>query len=200
MQLDTPLFLARQICLGPIDHDRDAEIEALWRQDAGFLRMIDLKPAIPRMVSQIKKEYEAIEKRMEEKRDLFYFTIRLRADDRLLGFAEITRIDWSNGNGILKLGIGSPDDRQRGYGTEALALLLRYAFAELNLNRLSAVIPEYNLAGMRLFTKLGFVEEVRRRLAVHRGLQRWDLIHMGLLSEEWKGIKSPSSATIGAGH
>jgi RimJ/RimL family protein N-acetyltransferase len=63
--------------------------------------------------------------------------------------------------------------------------LLRYAFDELNLYRLTAVIPEYNPVAMQLFSKAGFVEEVRRRKALNRDDKRWDLINLGLLHEEW---------------
>ena len=84
------------------------------------------------------------------------------------------------------LGIGDPDDRGRGYGSEALGLMLNYAFQELNLYRLTAVIPENNPAARHLFEEAGFQEEVRRREALHRGRRRWDVIHMGLLRAEWE--------------
>ena len=72
-----------------------------------------------------------------------------------------------------------------GYGREALNLLLRFAFGEINLFRLTAVIPEYNQAAMGLFQQAGFSEEVRRRQAIHRDGQRWDSIHFGIFSREW---------------
>ena len=56
-------------------------------------------------------------------------------------------IDWTNGNGYLRMGIGSDGDRGQGLGTQALGLLLRFAFAELNLFRVTVVIPEYCEAG-----------------------------------------------------
>jgi RimJ/RimL family protein N-acetyltransferase len=51
---------------------------------------------------------------------------------------------------------------------------------------LAAVIPEYNLPAQRLFAGAGFVEEVRRRQAVFRDGRRWDLVHWGLLRDEWQ--------------
>ena len=47
----------------------------------------------------VKKGYEALEKEIEEAKNLFYFTIRAREDDRLLGKAVLEWIDWSNDNG-----------------------------------------------------------------------------------------------------
>jgi RimJ/RimL family protein N-acetyltransferase len=189
MNISDPLFLAEHICLGPIDHEKDAEIEAQWTQDAGYLRMLSLDPAVPQTPSQVKKRYESIEKSADEKGNLFYFTIRLRQDDRLIGFTRIDWIDWSNGGGFVKIGIGSPADRRCGFGSEALGLLLRFAFAELNLFRLAAIVPEYNSPALGLFKKFGFVEEIRRRQAVFRDLRRWDLIHLGLLKPEWTPVE-----------
>jgi RimJ/RimL family protein N-acetyltransferase len=133
----------------------------------------------------VKKGYESLEKEIEEDQNLFYFTIRAREDDRLLGKAVLEWISWSNRNGYLRLGIGSGDDRGQGLGTQALGLLLRFAFAELNLFRVTTVMPEYCRAGIALVRKYGFVEEVRRRNAILRDGQEYDLLAFGLLYSEW---------------
>ncbi len=188
MKISDPLFVEQNICLGPIDYEKDPPIEASWTQDASFLRMIRQDPAMPLTVAQIKKRYEAIEKEQEEKGNLYYFTIRMRQDDRLIGFAKIEWIDWSNGGCFIQLGIGASQDRRRGFGSETFRLMLRFAFGELNLYRLTAVIPEFNAGGLSLFRKFGFVQEVRRREAVSFQLRRWDMIHLGLLKYEWAAI------------
>ncbi len=64
-------------------------------------------------------------------------------------------------------------------------MLLRFSFAELNLFRLTAMVPEYNLAAIALLKKFGFVEEVRRRKALERDGRRWDLLGFGLLKDDW---------------
>jgi RimJ/RimL family protein N-acetyltransferase len=185
MNISDPLFIAENICLGPIDHEKDPPIEAAWMQDAWFLRMIRQEPAMPETIAQIKKRYEAIEKEQDEKGNLYYFTIRMRQDDRLIGFAKIKWIDWSNGGAFIELGIGDSQDRRRGFGSETLRLMLRFAFGELNLYRLAGITPEFNTGGLGMLKKFGFMEEVRRRQAVSFQLQRWDMIHLGLLKDEW---------------
>jgi RimJ/RimL family protein N-acetyltransferase len=195
MNTTQSLFESEHVCLGPINYEKDAEIEARWSENADYLRMVSLEPARPASPVQIKKKYEEIEKRQEEDKNLFFFTIRMRADDRLIGFARLEWIDWSNGCGYVSLGIGDPNDRKQGYGAETLRLLLRFAFDELNLHRLTAIIPEYNAAALRLFTKTGFVEEVRRRQAVNRFGRRWDLLHLGILRDEWEAQRAPNEST-----
>jgi len=185
MDLKRSLFEEELICLAPIDPERDAEIEAKWTHDAEYLRLLKADIARPLSPAQVKKAYESIEKKVEEDKNLFYFTIRTRPDERLVGFAKLYAITWSHGTGMLQMGIGDAQDRKQGYGRQALSLLLRYAFDELNLYRLTALVPEYNRDALRFFEKAGFVIEVRRRQALNRDGRRWDLLHLGLLQEEW---------------
>jgi RimJ/RimL family protein N-acetyltransferase len=186
IDIQTQLFEAQDIRFGPIDYEAHPEIESKWTHDAEFMRLMELKPVRPLSPAMVKKQYEAIEKRMEEDKNLFYLTIRARTDDRLIGKAMIEWIDWTNGNGYLSLGIGSPEDRRKGYGTQALRLLLRYAFGELNLYRVTAVVAAYNECAIHIFQKFGFVEEVRRRKALNRDGEFWDIIGFGLLNSEWR--------------
>lgn len=185
MSIEKPLFEGKLVRLAPIDHEIDPQVESRWTHDPNYLRMLDTAPAQPLSIEHVKKKYEKLEKEMEEEKNLFYFTIRAKDDDRLLGFVRLYWIEWNNGNGWVQLGIGEAHDRRKGYGSEVLDMLLRYAFSELNLFRLSACIPEYNTAALHLAAKAGFVEEVRRRQALQRDGRHWDLLHLGLLKEEW---------------
>jgi RimJ/RimL family protein N-acetyltransferase len=183
--IQTQLFEGQDIRFGPIDHEKDPEIESKWTHDSEFMRMYDTDPARPMPAAMIKKKYEKLEKEIGEEKNIYYFTIRAREDDRLVGNALVHRIEWSNGNGWIRLGIGSADDRRKGYGSQALRMLLRFAFAELNLFRVSAAVPGYNEVAITLLKKFGFAEEVRRRQALDRDGRRWDLLIFGLLKDEW---------------
>ncbi|HVF25757.1 MAG TPA: GNAT family protein [Anaerolineales bacterium] len=184
--IQTQLFDGRDIRLGPIDYEKDPEVESRWTHDSAFMRMYEIDPARPMSAAMIKKHYEKLEKQVEEDKNLYQFMIRAKEDDRLIGRAAIQWIEWTNGNAWLHLGIGSTQDQRKGYGSQALGMLMRFAFAELNLFRLSVRIPEYNQAASALFNKFGFVEEIRRRQALDRDGRRWDLMVFGLLNSEWQ--------------
>ena len=186
LDIQTPLFESPDLRLGPIDHEKDPEIESKWTHDSEFMRLMDTNPARPMSAAIVKKQYEKLEKQIEENKNLYHFMIRTKADDRLIGKAAIQWIEWSNGNAFLRLGIGSAEDRRKGYGTQALGMLLRFAFAELNLFRLSAIVPEYNEGAIALLQKFGFTQEVCRRRALERDARRWDLYVFGLLRDEWQ--------------
>lgn len=186
IDIQTQLFEGHDIRFGPIDYEKDPEIESKWTHDSAFMRMYEINPARPMSAAIIKKQYEKLEKQVEEDKNLYQFMIRAREDDRLIGRAAVQWIEWTNGNAWLHLGIGSTQDQRKGYGSQALGMLMRFAFAELNLFRLSARIPEYNKAAISLFSKFGFVEEILRRQALDRDGRRWDMLVFGLLNSEWK--------------
>jgi len=186
LDIQTQMFESQDIRFGPIDHEKDPEVEAKWTHDSEFMRLMETNPARPLSAAMIKKQYEKLEKQIEEDKNLYHFMIRAKADDRLIGKAVIQWIEWANGNGFVRLGIGSADDRRKGYGSQALQMLLRFAFAELNLFRASAIVAEYNEGAIALLHKFGFTQEVCRRKSLERDGRRWDLYVFGLLNEEWR--------------
>ena len=192
LDIRAQLFESQDLRLGPIDHEKDPGIESKWTHDSDFMRLMETDPARPLSAAMIKKQYEKLEKKVEEDKNLFHFMIRLKADDRLIGKAAIQWIEWTNGNGFLRLGIGSEADRRKGYGTQALHMLLRFAFAELNLFRVTAIVPEYNDGAIALLRKFSFVQEVCRRSALERDGRRWNLYTFGLLRDEWQNGQTGS--------
>lgn len=189
--IQTQLFEGKDVRFGPIDYEKDPAVESAWTHDSDFARLYDIEPARPMSAAMVKKSYEKLEKGIEEDKNKYYFTIRLKEDDRLIGKVLVQGIEWTNGNCWIQLGIGAAADRRKGYGAESLGMLLRFAFGELNLHRVSARAPEYNEAALALFRKFGFVEEVRRRQAMERDGRRWDMIVFGLLKAEWANQVKP---------
>ena len=132
-----------------------------------------------------KRNTRALEKEHDKQ---FYFALRTREPEgagRLLGFVQLQWVDWLHGAAELRLGIGAPADRGQGYGSEAVGLILPYAFNELGLHRVGALTYEYNPGAMRFIERQGFRLEVRMRQAVQRDFRRWDGLHYGLLRSEW---------------
>ncbi len=185
MSMNTQLYQGDQIRLGAINYEKDSAIESGWMHNSNFLHSLGPQIARPLSPEQVKKKYEAIEKEIEESKNHFYFTIRSQEDDRLLGFARLFWIEWTNGTGGIQVAIGNPAERDQPYAREALQLVLRFAFQELNLYRLSALAAEDDPTGIDLLQAAGFSIEVRRRKAIQRNGQICDQLLMGLLQEEW---------------
>lgn len=179
------LFEDELICLANIESDIDAEIESKLSHEPENQRMFGSKLSRPLSTAQVQKRYENIEKKAEESAILFYITIRKREVDRLVGFIRIEFFNWNHQAASLQLRIGDAADRGQGYGTQALKLMLRYAFDELNLQRVTLDIFEYNPRAIQPYEKAGFLVEGSERKNPHRDGKYWDILYTGVLQEEW---------------
>lgn len=180
---DKQLFLGDKVRLAAPDPDRDAEVESKWTLDLDYLHAINVRPAYPLNVHLIKKQYEALQKEAE-KNHLYWWAVRLKADDRLIGWLKLSNVDWVHGSAEVSLAIAAQADRNQGLGSDTLKLALDYAFNEMNMHRLRAVIPDYNAGAVRFFNRFGFVEEVRRREALVLHGKRYDELWLGLLRRD----------------
>jgi RimJ/RimL family protein N-acetyltransferase len=77
------------------------------------------------------------------------------------------------------------DARGRGYGTDALRVLVEFAFTRRNLRRLYLSTLASNAAALASYVKVGFVEEGRRREHCWVRGRYDDEVEMGLLRSEW---------------
>jgi RimJ/RimL family protein N-acetyltransferase len=185
MDATKSLYEGRLVRMGPIDHEKDPAVVAGWTRDP-LWRSVLGEFARPLAPDAVRRLLEKIEKQMEENRNLFHFTLRDRADDRLVGMARLDWIDLHNGTGRLVLGIGSAADRRHGYGSDALNLMLGFAFGELNFHRVSVWASDDNLPFIQMVRKAGFEEEARRREAAFHDGSYLDVVHLGLLRSKWE--------------
>jgi diamine N-acetyltransferase len=75
-----------------------------------------------------------------------------------LGLIDLFDFDPQNRRAGIGIVIQSINDRNKNIGSEALHLMIQYAFHNLNLHQLYANIATDNLASLALFTKFGFQE------------------------------------------
>jgi RimJ/RimL family protein N-acetyltransferase len=98
-----------------------------------------------------------------------------------IGAIRLDRVDLRDRRASLAIGI---EDRSRlglGLGTEAIRLVLRYAFETLKLHRISVRVIDYNTRALRAYQKCGFVVEGRERETAFVDGAWHDDIMMGLL-------------------
>lgn len=177
------LLKGQQVILAAVDPEEISKHWAEWNRDSEFKRLLDASPTRLHSAKAIK---EWVEKSLkEEEHSLFWFTIRAREDQRLLGDISLFITNWNHREAFVGLGIGPRDFWGKGYGTEAMKLILEYAFVELNLQRVTLNVFEYNSRAIRSYEKVGFRHEGRLRDYLLREGKRWDMLYMGILCEEW---------------
>lgn len=164
-----------------------AEALSKWSRDSEFWRLMD--SGVARTFS-VRNTKEWIEKDQEKERpDHFIFAIYSLEDDHLIGDIGLGGVHWTHGDAFVGIGLGERQYWGKGYGTDAMRVILRYAFTELNLHRVSLDVFEYNPRAMRSYEKVGFSYEGRMRGMLNRDGKRWDFVYMGILKEEWQRLE-----------
>lgn len=124
--------------------------------------------------------------RYQGRKDALFLAIVLREGDRHIGNVKLEPIDWHHRHATLGIMIGEASARRRGIGTEAIVLLLGFAFEKLGLHRVSLGVTADNVAALRCYRKVGFVEEGRLRESHWCGGHWVDGIWMGILEHEFR--------------
>ncbi len=183
--IETPLFESRILRLTEVDLEQDPVIEAAWTQDLDYARWFRQEPPRPLAPFEIKKYYQKLLKPDGEGSAVFHFAVRLKQDERLIGFVRVANIVWNNGVGSIEMAVGDPALHGR-CEEEMLTLILKYAFHELNLFRLSLTVPEYDSVLQQACLAAGFMLEVRQRNTFYRHGRYADGMIYGLLYPEWE--------------
>ena len=100
----------------------------------------------------------------------------------LVGRCGLIRVDWKNRLGEIGIMIGTPY-RGRGYGTEAMELLCRFAFREMNLHKLKVSVFAFNKAAIRCYEKNGFVQEGLLKAEIFRDGAYQDVVELARFTD-----------------
>ena len=108
-------------------------------------------------------------------------------DIGIIGISSIVDIDWRNSHAWHGLVLGDSAHRGKGYGVDAIMATMRYAFEELNFERLNGSMIEYNKLSISTYCgkRLGWKEEGRRRNFFFRKGRYWDQIVVGVTKQDY---------------
>ena len=115
-----------------------------------------------------------------------FFIIRME-DNKLIGTIGLHEINLVSRRATLGIFIGEKEWRNKGYGTEAIKLILEYGFKYLNLNNIKLDVLEFNPRAIACYKKCGFKEYGRRRKSEFLYGKYYDRVEMDILLEEFEG-------------
>jgi len=100
---------------------------------------------------------EEFERLMKSKNDVVFCIIIL--DDLPIGIVGLYNINWIDRNAELRIVIGAKDYLGKGYGTEAVGLVVKYGFNDLNLHRIYLGCNASDERANKCYQKAGFKQE-----------------------------------------
>jgi RimJ/RimL family protein N-acetyltransferase len=107
------------------------------------------------------------------------------AESNFIGSCGLFNFDNLGQTCELGIGIGNKLYWGKGYGREAISLLVDYAFRYRNMHKVFLRVHGVNERAQRAYKAVGFVEEGRLRAHVYSNGAYDDLVYMGILRSEW---------------
>lgn len=175
------ILKGEKVSLSPIMSE-DKERWLLWFNDRDIQNFVNN----PMNVYFEKDFDEVVEEVRKNKNTSISFAIVENSEGELVGFSGLEAIHWQARNAFVWYFLGK-EHWEKGYATEALALMCRFAFENMNLIKLHTIVYEPNKASIRVLEKNGFklVGRFRKHFYIP-GHGYVDGLAYELLREEWQ--------------
>ncbi|GAB4194144.1 MAG: GNAT family protein [Roseiflexaceae bacterium] len=184
--MEKPTLRSARVTLRPIRLD-DIDAYLALLQDEEGLRLTGTQATFTR------EQTEGWLRTIAEREDRVDLAIVPAGADELVGEVVLNKIDPDNRSANIRIGIRQPHTG-RGYGSEAMRLMLGYAFEQLRLHRVDLEVFLFNPRALHVYEKLGFKREgVLRDVILLDGVYH-DAIVMSMLEDEYRALEG-----LGAG-
>ncbi|PWU69429.1 GNAT family N-acetyltransferase [Gracilibacillus dipsosauri] len=120
---------------------------------------------------------------------IFIYSIIEKETGYVIGHISLGNIDRSNKSArVGKVLVGDKNVRGKGIGLQMMNEILKVAFDELKLHRVSLGVFDFNASAIACYEKTGFIKEGLHRDSRKIGDEYWSLWEMSILENEWKEI------------
>ncbi|MBT2655071.1 GNAT family N-acetyltransferase [Bacillus sp. ISL-18] len=134
---------------------------------------------------------EYIKNANKEDSSTFVYKVIDQETRDVIGHISLGRIDRkSNSARIGKVLVGSQGIRGKGIGQQMIKAILKIAFDQLHLHRVSLGVFDFNIAAIACYEKAGFMKEGLLRDSSKNGDEYWSLWEMSMLEEEWLNVRT----------
>lgn len=168
-----------------IIEETDLDRTLKWINDPDLMILMGIRG--PKTAMMQKKWFEELNRDSTK----IVFAICLKDSNEHIGNVSLYSIDFIHRNAGLSIFIFDKTNHHHGYGTDALKLLLEYAFDYLNLHRIYCKTSSNYHEAIKIYQKLGFYEEGILREHEYNNGKYVDKIIMGLIANDFRKIIKP---------
>jgi RimJ/RimL family protein N-acetyltransferase len=161
----------------------DAPLLQKWSNDP------ELRALIGEVMPSSRKDIDMYIEKTTSSTDRVWFMIEVKETGQVIGEAGLLRMfpPWRTTD--LSIILGEESSRGQGYGTEAIRLLLDYAFGALNFHRVSIGVVGFNKNALKFYEKIGFKREGVQRDGYFFNYHFSDFVMLSILENEYYGTK-----------
>lgn len=174
------MIAGEQIILRALERE-DLDRCYLWMNDPSIVWTLKSRYAIP-----FHSDSEWLEKAVQPSATERHFAIERKHDRHHIGNASIQGIDWVSRTANFDLFIGDPASWNRGFGSDAIRTVVRFAFLEMNLRKLKIEVFDYNERAKHVLEANGFVQEGKLAQDFFRDGQYHDLVILSIFNDPTK--------------
>ncbi|MGB7606187.1 MAG: GNAT family protein [Lutisporaceae bacterium] len=142
-----------------------------------------LSPGIPYQIT-LEEEYKWFENQSAFK-DTYSFAVETIEDGKYIGGCGVNKLDWKNSVAVVGIFIGDKNYWGKGYGTDAMKVLVKFIFEQMNINKIKLFVYSFNERAVKSYEKCGFVREGVLRQEMFRDGKYNDEYVMGILRDEY---------------
>ncbi len=175
-----PCFLAgERVYLRPLERE-DLPLLCKWSNDP------EVRMLTGEVTPMTRAGAEKYLEKINNDPDRVWFVIVSKETGRPIGEAGLLRMFYAWRTTDLSIIIGEKECWGKGYGTEAIHLLLDYAFGYLNFHRVSIGVVGFNERAIRFYEKVGFKREGIQRDGYYYNHRYSDFVMMSILEDEYR--------------
>lgn len=117
--------------------------------------------------------------------DEYNFAIEALDSKKYIGGCGVRQIDYKNS--VLEVGIfiGDEEYLSKGYGTDALKLLVKFIFEQMNINKVKLGVYSFNARAIKCYEKVGFKKEAVLKEELYRNGAYQDIIIMSIFKRDY---------------
>ena len=173
------MYIGEKIRLREYRSD-DIEIAQKFINDVEIKQM--LHPGIPYLYTY--KDEQKWFETISATNDVYSFAIETLEGEEYIGGCGVNNVDWKNSVVEVGIFIGKKNLLGKGYGTDAMKVLVRFIFEQMNINKIKLKVFSFNERAIRSYEKCGFKKEGILRQEIFRNGKYHDDVVMGMLRDE----------------
>ncbi len=164
--------------------ESDLKLCVEYLNDLEIKLNLDDDPPMPLNEDMEKEWYNEYIKRKDIYKG-FNFAIETK-EGKFIGTCGANEIAPKNRVATIGIFIGDREFLGKGYGTDALRLLINFLFKEININKVALNVFSFNERAIKSYQKCGFKIDAVGREAIFRFGKYHDEYHMSILKEEYQ--------------
>ena len=163
--------------------EEDIEKATVYINDEEVKKLMDSTIPFPMTKWQ---EEEWIRSRKANTDFTYDFAIEDLKTGKYIGGCSINECDVKNRTCVVGIMIGDKEYWGKGYGSDALKVLIKFIFEEVNMNKIKLNVFSFNNRAIACYKKVGFKEEGILRKEIYRNGKYHDEIIMAIFNEDFE--------------